>query len=137
MRCPMESSADGMFTFIGLGPYRSAVAAIVNENNNDFRFLPLCRLQLASDNGRGRIVCLLAVMSSKADDTAGKKESGMWKLDSDGAICVAWPKLAKVNSGCFKVNMEGSAVTWMGKRGVHRGELRGEVVPLSLAGGMR
>ena len=67
------------------------------------------------------------------EDTAGKKESGKWELDGDSDVCVTWLQPTKKDIGCFKVSIEGRAVTWEGKTGVNHGGLRGEVAPLNLA----
>lgn len=67
-------------------------------------------------------------------DSTGKLESGAWKLDRDGDVCVKWTAPAKADDGCFRVQANGPKVTWKDKAGNHQGGLRGEVIPLSMIG---
>jgi hypothetical protein len=54
---------------------------------------------------------------------------GTWNLDQNGDVCVKWAQGVAVESGCFRVSMEGTKVTWSNKNGTHVGGLLGTVQP--------
>ena len=59
-------------------------------------------------------------------DAAGTRDSGTWRLDEQGDVCVAW-QTADQQDGCFRVTVDGSKVAWEGKEGGGRAALRGGI----------
>ena len=60
-------------------------------------------------------------------DAAGTRDSGTWRLDEQGDVCVAWQNAADRQDGCFRVTVDGGKVTWKGKEGGGRATLRGGI----------
>ena len=67
---------------------------------------------------------------------SNKPAFGSWTIDKSGDVCVKWaPGAAAEEAGCFRVQAEGSNVTWSNKDGTHKGGLLGAVAPLTMSKG--
>lgn len=58
---------------------------------------------------------------------AGEHDSGTWRLDREGDVCIKWQKGAHPLEGCFRVSFDRDRVSWRNKDGTTRAELRGDV----------
>ena len=67
-------------------------------------------------------------------EATGTHDSGSWHLDSDGDVCVAWRNPQYVQTGCFRVAVDGDKVAWEAKAGSGRAALRGDVTETFLRG---
>jgi hypothetical protein len=63
---------------------------------------------------------------------SGSPEYGTWSIDNVGDVCVTWAKDVAADSGCFRVDVSGSKVSWSDKNAMHSGGLLGSVAPLDL-----
>lgn len=68
------------------------------------------------------------------EDNAGARDSGSWRIDSEGDVCVAWQYHADTQERCFRVTVDGSKVAWAGKMGTSEGKLRGGITDTFLKG---
>ena len=60
-------------------------------------------------------------------DAAGNRESGSWRLDRVGDVCVSWHGNAAMPVGCYRVRADGRNLVW-GNDSAHTDEtLRGAV----------
>jgi len=60
-------------------------------------------------------------------DAAGHRESGSWRLDRVGDVCVSWHGNAALPAGCYSVRANGRSLVW-GNDSTHTDEmLRGAV----------
>jgi hypothetical protein len=66
---------------------------------------------------------------------SGNLEYGTWSIDDGGDVCVTWAKDVAADSGCFRVDVSGSRVSWSDKNAMHSGGLLGSVAPLDLQRG--
>jgi hypothetical protein len=66
---------------------------------------------------------------------SGNPQFGSWNLDKNGDVCVKWAPGASMESGCFRVAIQGDKVTWSNKDGTHQGGLTGGVAPLTMSKG--
>jgi hypothetical protein len=58
-------------------------------------------------------------------DSAGDDERGRWRIDPDGDVCIGWA--SSQAEECFRVTLDGDAVSWQGKSGSGQGTLRGGI----------
>ena len=66
-------------------------------------------------------------------DADGHRESGSWRLDQVGDVCVSWQRDAALPTGCYRVTANGRSLSWSSKS-AHSGEtLRGAVTNAFLA----
>lgn len=65
-------------------------------------------------------------------DQTGRVDKGNWSIDPDGDVCIKWRPPSNLANDCFRVDINGSKVSWTGKTGTGRGGLRGEVVPMDM-----
>jgi hypothetical protein len=63
-------------------------------------------------------------------DSTGADDRGHWRIDGDGDVCIAWTSSEET---CFRVTLDGDAVSWEGKSGSGRGRLRGGIADGTLA----
>jgi hypothetical protein len=63
-------------------------------------------------------------------DSTGADDRGRWRIDGDGDVCIAWTSSEET---CFRVTLDGAAVSWEGKSGSGRGRLRGGIADGRLA----
>lgn len=68
------------------------------------------------------------------EDASGARDSGTWRLDDAGDVCVAWQQPADKQEGCFRVTVDGRKVAWDSKTGGGRATLRGGVTDTLLKG---
>lgn len=61
------------------------------------------------------------------EDSAGERDDGSWRMDPDGDVCLRWTKLWDGAERCFRVTLDGDAVSWQGKTGGGEGQLRGGI----------
>jgi len=66
---------------------------------------------------------------------SGGPEYGTWSIDDVGDVCVTWASGVAADSGCFRVDVSGSKVSWSDKNAKHSGGLLGSVAPLDLQRG--
>jgi len=66
------------------------------------------------------------------EDAKGTRDQGTWRIDKDGDVCVAWQNPDDRKEGCFRVTVDGSKVSWVGKAGSGRASLRGGVSDMFL-----
>ena len=60
-------------------------------------------------------------------DAAGRRESGNWRLDQVGDVCVSWHGNAAMPAGCYRVRANDRSLAW-GNDSAHTAEtLRGAV----------
>ncbi len=59
---------------------------------------------------------------------SGEKDTGRWRIDKDGQLCVAFVKRDKGQENCFVVKLDGRVLSWEGKTRTERGILRGSIV---------
>jgi hypothetical protein len=64
-------------------------------------------------------------------DAAGADDRGRWRLDHAGDVCIAWRGADQED--CFRVMLDGDAVSWAGKSGSGQATLRGGVTGGTLA----
>jgi hypothetical protein len=64
-------------------------------------------------------------------DSTGEDDRGRWRIDGDGDVCIAWT--GSDQERCFRVTLDGDAVSWEGKSGSGRGRLRGGITGGTLA----
>jgi hypothetical protein len=67
-------------------------------------------------------------------DATGTRDSGTWRLDETGDVCVAWQNPADRQEGCFRVSVDRGKVVWEGKEGGGRATLRGGITETLLKG---
>jgi hypothetical protein len=60
-------------------------------------------------------------------DTAGARDNGRWRLDSNGDVCVDWQHGIAATQGCFRVTADGRNVSWEQKSAQADVTLRGAV----------
>ena len=60
-------------------------------------------------------------------DAAGHRESGSWRLDQVGDVCVSWHGAAALPTGCYRVTADGRSLSWSSKSGRSGETLRGAV----------
>jgi len=58
---------------------------------------------------------------------------GAWTIDKHGDVCLKWPSGVAAEDGCFRVEVNGTKVTWSNKDGTHQGGLLGGVAPLTIS----
>lgn len=61
------------------------------------------------------------------DDAGGAKDTGTWRLDKAGDVCVVWRNLRQGREDCYRVTLEGRRLSWTGKSGGGSGILRGTI----------
>jgi hypothetical protein len=66
-------------------------------------------------------------------DAAGGDDRGRWRLDDAGDVCITWS--GSDQEDCFRVTLDGDAVSWEGKSGSGRGRLRGGITGGTLEAG--
>jgi len=66
-------------------------------------------------------------------DSAGEDDRGHWRLDDAGDVCITWS--GSDQEHCFRVTLDGEAVSWEGKSGSGRGRLRGGITGGTLEAG--
>jgi hypothetical protein len=66
-------------------------------------------------------------------EQGGRADRGTWSIDPDGDVCIKWKAPSDLTNECYKVDVQGSKVTWSSKTGSGHGGLRGEVVPMDMA----
>jgi hypothetical protein len=64
-------------------------------------------------------------------DATGEDDRGRWRIDGDGDVCISWT--GSEAERCFRVTLDGDAVSWEGKSGSGRGRLRGGITGGTLA----
>jgi hypothetical protein len=67
------------------------------------------------------------------DDSTGARDRGRWSMDSDGDVCIGFEKVDDGRAQCYRVEVDGSTVTWTGKGGDGEATLRGGVAESFLA----
>jgi hypothetical protein len=67
------------------------------------------------------------------DDATGARDRGRWSMDSDGDVCISFEKVDDGRAQCYRVEVDGSTVTWRGKAGDRVATLRGGVAESFLA----
>jgi hypothetical protein len=60
-------------------------------------------------------------------DAAGHRESGSWRLDQVGDVCVSWHGEAALPTGCYRVSANGRSLAWSNKSASSGEALRGAV----------
>jgi hypothetical protein len=60
------------------------------------------------------------------DDATGVRDRGRWSMDADGDVCISFAKIDDGRAQCYRVEVDGSTVTWQGKAD-GRAALRGGV----------
>jgi hypothetical protein len=65
-------------------------------------------------------------------DGTGRVDKGNWSIDPDGDVCIKWRSPSNLPNDCYKVDIDGSKVSWRGKTGTGHAGLRGEVVPMDM-----
>ena len=60
-------------------------------------------------------------------DAQGRQDSGRWRIDSSGSVCLQWNAATTPGSGCFRVSVDGRRMTWSGQRSDLHAVLRGSV----------
>lgn len=68
-------------------------------------------------------------------DAAGGDDRGRWRLDDAGDVCIVWS--GSDQDDCFRVTLDGDAVSWEGKSGSGMGRLRGGITGTLNAGSGR
>jgi hypothetical protein len=58
-------------------------------------------------------------------DSAGDDQRGRWRIDQDGDVCISWT--SSEPEQCFRVTLDGDALSWQGKSGSGQGTLRGGI----------
>jgi hypothetical protein len=71
------------------------------------------------------------------EDTGGARDSGSWRIDNDGDVCVAWQYHADTQERCFRLMVDGSKIAWEGKMGTSEGMLRGGITDTFLKGAVQ
>jgi hypothetical protein len=61
------------------------------------------------------------------DDSTGARDRGHWSMDSEGDVCISFEQIDDGRARCYRVEVDGSTVTWQGKAGGNA-SLRGGVV---------
>jgi hypothetical protein len=61
------------------------------------------------------------------DEAGGETERGRWSMDPDGDVCISFAKVDDGDQRCYRVEVDGSKVTWDGKAGSGQATLRGGV----------
>jgi hypothetical protein len=64
-------------------------------------------------------------------DSGGDDDRGRWRIDDDGDVCITWTSSDQEH--CFRVMLDGVTVSWRGKSGSGRGQLRGAIGSGTLA----
>lgn len=67
-------------------------------------------------------------------DAIGTRDVGVWRVDEDDDVCVAWQNPGDRQEGCFRVIVDGDKVAWEGLGGSGRATLRGGVAETFLKG---
>jgi len=70
-------------------------------------------------------------------DDGGARDSGTWRIDEDGDVCVAWQFHADQSEHCFRVTVDGSKIGWEGKEGTGGAKLRGGITESFLTGAVQ
>ena len=65
------------------------------------------------------------------EDSSGARDRGRWSMDPDGDVCVSF-EADGGRAQCYRVEVDGRAVTWHGKAG-GRATLRGGIAESFLA----
>jgi hypothetical protein len=60
-------------------------------------------------------------------DTGGHRDSGSWRLDRAGDVCVSWHGADAPPAGCYRVTAKGSSLSWWNKSASSGDTLRGTV----------
>jgi len=60
-------------------------------------------------------------------DTGGRRDSGSWRLDRVGDVCMSWHRADAVPAGCYRVTTKGSSLSWWSKSASGGDTLRGTV----------
>jgi hypothetical protein len=71
------------------------------------------------------------------EDTGGARDSGSWRIDNEGDVCVAWQFHVDKQEGCFLLTVDGSKVAWEGKLGATQTKLRGGITETFLKGAVQ
>lgn len=66
-------------------------------------------------------------------DSGGRVDKGNWTIDPDGDVCIKWKPPSNLANDCYKVDIDGTKVSWKGKTGAGHAGLRGEVAPMDMA----
>ena len=66
-------------------------------------------------------------------DASGRIDTGSWTIDPDGDVCIKWKAPSNLANDCYKVDIDGTKVSWKGKTGAGHAGLRGEVAPMDMA----
>ncbi len=66
-------------------------------------------------------------------DAAGHRDSGSWRLDQVGDVCVSWHGDAALPTGCYRVTATGRSLSWWNKSARGGDTLRGAVTNAFLA----
>jgi hypothetical protein len=66
-------------------------------------------------------------------DASGRVDKGNWTIDPDGDVCIKWKAPSNLAHDCYKVDIDGTKVSWKGKTGAGHAGLRGEVAPMDMA----
>jgi len=60
-------------------------------------------------------------------DADGHRDSGSWRLDRVGDVCVSWHGDAALPTGCYRVTANGRSLSWWNKSARSGETLRGAV----------
>ena len=111
---------------VALGP---AVAKAAAEQLKGSRFVEVMQDNTLSGTTRGGAAYNLYFLPGGEvtyDDSTGARDRGRWFMDPEGDVCVSFEKDDDGAAQCYRVEVDGRAVTWQGKA-AGKATLRGGV----------
>jgi hypothetical protein len=71
------------------------------------------------------------------EDDGGARDSGTWRIDQEGDVCVTWQFHTDQTERCFRVTVDGNKIGWEGKEATASMKLRGGITESFLKGAVQ
>jgi hypothetical protein len=71
------------------------------------------------------------------EDDGGARDSGTWRIDDEGDVCVTWQFHSDQSERCFRVTVDGNKIGWESKEGTGSEKLRGGITESFLKGAVQ
>jgi hypothetical protein len=110
-----QSLAGGILAAVALAP---ALAHGAPEQLKGSRFIEVMQDNtLSGTTGDGAAYNLYFLPGGEVtyDDSTGARDRGRWSMDSEGDVCISFEQIDDARAQCYRVEVDGSTVTWQGK----------------------
>ena len=71
------------------------------------------------------------------EDDGGARDSGSWRIDEEGDVCLKWDFHADQTERCYRVMVDGNKISWEGKENTGAAKLRGGITESFLKGAVQ